>query len=172
LKRLGVPRQEVASGQVKLVRCGEGRGEIRPIEAEYLEPELHNLMEIDGFTVSARDCSRLILLLGEKPKEIKEKFVRNYIKWGEEHGFHQGSTCASRATVDRGWYDLTGHKRGAFFWSMSQQYKHAIPANDHNLICNHTLFDISPKGENASTLGGVLNSTWVVSKFQYGRPVG
>ena len=42
----GVPRKEVASGQVKLVRCGEGRGEIRPIEAEYLEPEIHNLMEI------------------------------------------------------------------------------------------------------------------------------
>jgi hypothetical protein len=91
----------------------------------------------------------------------------------EEQGFHKGSTCASRATVDRGWYDLTGHKRGAFFWSMSQQYKHAIPANDHNHICNHNLFDISPKEGNASTLGGVLNSTWVVlSKFQYGRPVG
>ena len=50
----GVPRQEVASGQVKLVRCGEGRGEIRPIEAKYLEPEVHNLMEIDGFTVSPK----------------------------------------------------------------------------------------------------------------------
>jgi hypothetical protein len=169
----GVPRQEVASGRVKLVRCGEGRGEIRPIEAEYLEPELHNLMEIKGFTVSPENCSRLILLLGEKPKKIKGKYVRHYIKWGEKEGFHKGSTCASRATVDRGWYDLTGHKRGAFFWSMSQQYKHVIPANDPNLICNHNLFDISPKGGNASTLGGVLNSTWVVlSKFQYGRPVG
>ena len=80
----GVPRQEVASGRVKLVRCGEGRGEIRPIEAEYLEPELHNLMEIEGFTVSSGDCSRQILLVGEKPKEIKGKYVRNYIKWGEE----------------------------------------------------------------------------------------
>ena len=56
---------------------------------------------------------------------------------------------------------------------MSQQYKHAIPANDHNLICNHNLFDISPKEGEPAILGGVLNSTWVVlSKFQYGRPVG
>jgi hypothetical protein len=56
---------------------------------------------------------------------------------------------------------------------MSQQYKHAIPANDHNLICNHNLFDISPKEGEPGTLGGMLNSTWVVlSKFQYGRPVG
>ena len=87
--------------------------------------------------------------------------------------FIQGLHVHARATVDRGWYDLTGHKRGAFFWSMSQQYKHAIPANDHNLICNHNLFDISPKEGEPATLGGVLNSTWVVlSKFQYGRPVG
>ena len=42
----GVPRKAVESGQVKLVRCGEGRGEIRPIEAKYLEPEVHSLMEI------------------------------------------------------------------------------------------------------------------------------
>jgi hypothetical protein len=169
----GVPRKAVESGQVKLVRCGEGRGEIRPIEANYLKPEVHNLMEIDGFTVSPEDCSRQILLVGAKPGEIKDKYVLNYIKWGEKQGVNAGSTCNARATANRGWYDLTGHKRGAFFWSMSQQYKHAIPANDHNLICNHNLFDISPKGGNAATLGGVLNSTWVVlSKFQYGRPVG
>jgi type I restriction-modification system DNA methylase subunit len=169
----GIPRKGVASGQVKLVRCGEGRGEIRPLEEKYLEPEVHNLMEIKGFTVAPEDCGRQILLVGEKPDEIKDRHVLGYIKWGEKRGFNTGSTCRSRATADRGWYDLTGHKRGAFFWSMSQQYKHAIPANDHNLICNHNLFDISPKEGDAAILGGVLNSTWVVlSKFQYGRPVG
>ena len=169
----GVPRKAVESGQVKLVRCGEGRGEIRPIEARYLEPELHSLMEISGFTVAPEDCTRQILLVGKKPEEIKDKYVLSYIKWGEKQGFNAGSTCNARATANRGWYDLTGHKRGAFFWSMSQQYKHAIPANEHNLVCNHNLFDISPKEGDALTLGGVLNSTWVVlSKFQYGRPVG
>jgi hypothetical protein len=169
----GVPRKAVESGQVKLVRCGEGRGEMRPIEAKYLEPEVHNLMEIRGFTVGPEDCTRQILLVGEKPSEIKDKYVLSYIKWGEKQGVNAGSTCNARATVDRGWYDLTGHKRGAFFWSMSQQYKHAIPANDHDLICNHNLFDISPKEGEPGTLGGMLNSTWVVlSKFQYGRPVG
>lgn len=169
----GVPRKVVASGQVKLVRCGEGRGEIRPIETKFLEPEVHSLMEISGFTVAPEDCSRQILLVGEKPDEIKDRHVLSYIKWGEKQGVNAGSTCNARATADRGWYDLTGHKRGVFFWSMSQQYKHAIPANDHNLICNHNLFDISPKEGEPAILGGVLNSTWVVlSKFQYGRPVG
>jgi len=36
----GIQRQQVESGHVKLVLCGEGRGEIRAIEAQYLEPEL------------------------------------------------------------------------------------------------------------------------------------
>jgi hypothetical protein len=37
--RYGLERDPVSSGRVKLVECGEGRGEIRPIESEYLEPK-------------------------------------------------------------------------------------------------------------------------------------
>ncbi len=169
----GVPRRLVKSGKVKLVRCGEGRGEIRPIEAKYLEPEVHSLMEVNGFTVGPEDCSRQILLVGKPRNRLKDKYVLDYIAWGEKQGYQKGSTCASRATATRGWYDLTGHERGKLFWPMAQQYKHAIPANDQELICNHNLFDVSPQEGTPDVLGGILNSTWVVlSKFQYGRPVG
>ncbi len=35
------------------------------------------------------------------------------------------------------------------------------------------MFDVSPLSCDIDALAGVLNSTWVVlSKFQYGRPVG
>lgn len=169
----GAQRKEVESGKVKLVLCGEGRGEIRPIEAEYLEPEVHSLMEIDGLTVSPEDCARLILLVGKNKPELKGTYLLDYIKWGEKRSFHTGATCSARVTDDREWYDLTGHERGRLFWPMAQQYKHAIPINDHNLVCNHNLFDISPRKGSSEALAGVLNSTWVVlSKFQYGRPVG
>jgi hypothetical protein len=169
----GVSRKAVESGKVKLVCCGEGRGEIRPIEAEYLEPEVHSLMEIKGFSVAPEDCSRLILLVNKPRADLKGSYVLDYIKWGERQEFHTGSTCAARATENRAWYDLAGHEKGSLFWPMAQQYKHAIPTNDHHLICNHNLFDIFPKKIDVSTLGGILNSTWVVlSKFLYGRPVG
>lgn len=138
-QRYGVPRRLVASGKVKLVRCGEGRGEIRPIEAEYLEPELHNLMEIDGFTVSPEDCSRFMLYVGKSKDDLKGAYALKYIKWGEKLNVHRGSTVAGRVTKDREWYDLTGHARGALFWSKSQQYKHAIPINEQNLQCNSVL---------------------------------
>ncbi len=169
----GVPRREVESGKVKLVQCGKGYGEIRPIEAEYLEPEVHTIMDIDGYSVRAGDCSRWVLLLGERRSEIGGEYTLRYVNWGERQRYHTGPTCSSRARSDRGWYDLTGHKRGALFWPMAQQYKHTVPANDDDLICNHRLFDVSPKDFGPAVLGGLLNSTWVLlSKYQFGRPVG
>jgi len=168
-----VPRKDVESGRVKLVLCGAGRGEIHPIESEYLEPEVHSLMEIDCFTVSPKDCSRLILLVSQSRGELKNTYVGKYIDWGEKQGYHSGSTCAGRATGTRTWYDLAGHQPGQMFWPMAQQYKHCVPANDEDLICNHNLFDVSGKELPTAVLAGLLNSTFVVlSKFQYGRPVG
>lgn len=168
----GVGRDLVKSGKVKLVRCGDKRGEIKPIESEYLEPEVHSLMEVKGFAVSPEDCSRMILLA--PTSEDLAEHVRAYIAWGEEQGYHEGATCASRVTEIRRWYDLTGHKRGDVLWSKAQQYRHVAPMNDEGLQCNCNLYDIHlPEGIPLSTMAGILNSTWVVlSKYQYGRPVG
>jgi len=170
----GVPRRQVESGEVKLVRCGEGRGEIHPIESEYLEPEVHSLMEIKGFTVKPEDCSRMVLLISTPKARLRGKYVLDYIKWGEKQGYHKGETCASRITSERQWYDLTRHKRGALFWSKSQQYKHVVPSNQHNLQCNCNLYDIYlPSETYTSVIAGILNSSLVaLSKFLYGRPVG
>lgn len=97
-------------------------------------------MEVKGFTVNREDCGRMILLAGEPKGELKGTHVLKYVEWGESNGYHKGSTCAARVTGTRGWYDLTGHERGSVFWPMAQQYKHAIPVNEHNLIANHNLF--------------------------------
>jgi len=168
-----ITRSKISSGRIKLVSCGEGYSQIRPIEAKYLEPEIHSLMEVDGFIARPENCARMILLIGDKKSQIKDKYARAYVKWGESEGVHKGSTCASRQSESREWYDLTGHERGAIFWPMAQQYKHAIPENRFNLICNHNLFDISAKDADNKVLAGILNSTLVVlSKFQFGRPVG
>jgi len=115
----------------------------------------------------------MILLVGESKNNLKGTYVLKYIRWGEEQKFHTGATCVARVTEEREWYDLTGHERGNFFWPMAQQYKHVVPTNEQNLICNHNLFDVFAPSIPLYVLGGILNSTWVVlSKFQYGRPVG
>ena len=172
---LGVPRKDVASGRVRLVRCGKGRGEIRPIEAEYLEPEVHSLMEIKGFTVSAEDCSRMILLVNKKKKELKGTYVLKYIKWGEKNRWHSNPTCAARVTEGREWFDLTGHDRSPVLWPKERQYRHIAPANPTGLVANCRLYEIYPhhRPEDVNFWAGLLNSSWaLLSSFQFGRPVG
>jgi methylase of polypeptide subunit release factors len=61
----GVPRKAVESGKIKLVSCGEGRGEIRPIEAKYLEPEVHSLKQVNRFSVDPQDCSHRMLFVSD-----------------------------------------------------------------------------------------------------------
>lgn len=172
--RYGVSRERVRSGEVRLVRCGKRYEEVRPIEARFLEPEVHSLMEVDGYEVTARDCARMVLLVGARREALEGTFVLDYIRWGESQGWHQGETAAQRVTETREWYDLTGHARGALFWPKAQQYKHAIPLNVEGLQANCNLYDLQPRdGLEAEVLAGVLNSSIVVlSKHQYGRPVG
>jgi methylase of polypeptide subunit release factors len=169
----GVTRSQVDSGGIKLVLAGEKRGELHAIESRYLEPEVHSLMEVKGFVARAQDCSRLIFL-APSPKSSLQNWAKAYVKWGEERGVHQGSTCAQRVTKDREWFDLTGHRRGVAYWPKAQQYKHAIPLNSDDLQANCNLYDLFPlEGISGKALTALLNSTLVIlAKHQFGRPVG
>jgi len=169
----GVSRSQVENGNIKLVLAGEKRGELHAIESEYLEPEVHSLMEVKGFVARASNCARLIFL-APSPKSALKKWAKAYVKWGEERGIHLGSTCAQRVTKEKEWFDLTGHRRGAAYWPKAQQYKHAIPLNSDNLQANCNLYDLFPaKGVSGKALAALLNSTLVIlAKHQFGRPVG
>jgi hypothetical protein len=173
-KIYGIPRDKIESGQVKLVLCGEGRNQIRPIESNYLEPEIHSLDEVGKFTVSSDDCLRHILLVDKSKEEIKGTYVLDYINWGEKQGYHRATACVSRTSDARSWYDLTGRKRGTLLWPKAQQYKHVIAFNESNLQNNYNLHGVHAKsGISPELLAGILNSTLVVlSKYQFGRPVG
>lgn len=170
----GVDRGKVESGKVELVLCGEGRGMVKPVEAKYLEPEVHSLMEINRFTVGPEDCSRQILLCNNNKKQLNGTHILDYIKWGEKEDYHKGSTCASRVSENRQWYDLTGHKRGDILWPKSQQYKHVAASNEYGLQCNCNLYDVHISDSmQPDVFSGILNSSLtVLSKYQYGRPVG
>ena len=173
-REYGVARRDVASGAIKLVRCGEKYAELRPLESRYLEPEVHSLMEVKGYVARAEDCGRMILLLSESKAKLRGTWASKYIEWGEKKGWHKSATCAAGATEERGWYDLKKHARGAVFWPKSQQYMHAAPRNTFGLQANCNLYDLHPTGGlEADELAGILNSSWsVLAKFQFGRPVG
>jgi len=173
-QRYGAGRAEVESGKVQLVRCGEGRGVIKPIEARYLELEVHSLMEIDGFVVKPEDCARMILLVPTQPREKIRKYALAYIEWGENQGWHEASTCASRVTEHRDWYDLTVCSRFDVVVPKIQQYRITTILNESRLYQNCALlgFDTATEVE-AALFSGVLNSSWcVLSRLQYARVLG
>ncbi|NBC10406.1 MAG: N-6 DNA methylase [Planctomycetes bacterium] len=171
-QEFGVDRAEVESGRVKIVKCGEGRGELRPLETELLEPMLHNLKDMYGFEVPKNGMAKMILLTGRPTNELPPHGQR-YIAWGEENDWHKGSTNESRGSSGREWHDLTGHRRGHLFWSMRHGYRHLAPINSNNLQCNKAFFDVTPEDVDTDVLAGILNSTLVVqSKNIFGRPVG
>ncbi len=166
--------QRVQADKIRIVRAGDKS--IHLIEAEYLEPEVHNLMEtsgVFGIRINPEDLTRQILLCSKPKSKLRRTRVLKYIEWGEREGFHTGSTCAVRAK-SRPWYDLNVGSRGDVFWPMAQQYRHLAPLNEGSLICNHNLFDVfATPDTKPKVLCGILNSTVVaMHKHFFGRLAG
>jgi len=173
-------REEVESGKVVIVKCGDGT--LHPIEREFVRPEVHSLMEVDRPVVTPDQLDRVVLWVSQDLKEIKGTYAHHYITWGSKQTFASKkskavpvplrATCASRER----WYDVTGLEPGIGFWPMAQKYRHIIPWNPNRLPCNHNLFDIHPLALNSDgqkALMAVLNSSLVgLIKHFYGRYAG
>lgn len=173
-------RAEVESGKAVVVKCGDNT--LHPIEAEFVRPEVHSLMQVDRPIVSPDQLDRVVLWVNRPLNKLKGTYVHYFITWGSKQTFAsskskpvpvpQRPTCASRTL----WYDVTGLEPGVGFWPMAQQYRHIIPANPYSLPCNHNLFDIHAMASEplmSRALMPVLNSTLVaLFKTFYGRYAG
>ncbi|MBI4570168.1 MAG: SAM-dependent DNA methyltransferase [Planctomycetes bacterium] len=174
-------RAEVESGEVRIVRAGDKT--LHPIEAEFLRPEVHSLMQVDRPVVRAADTDRVVLWVSDELKDLAGTYAGRYIRWGAKQTFAskksrrvpapQRSTCAARPM----WYNLTGGERGVAFWPKAQQYRHIVPGNPTGMICNCNLYDLIPDpgmtGLERSILPAALNSTILaLFKTYYGRYAG
>ena len=170
----GVSRKDVESGTVKLVSCGEKRGEIRPIESEFLKPELHSLMDIDQFTVDSDSCSRFVLLVDKHKEDLKRSYCLKYILWGEAQGFHKDPTCEARATLEHDWYDLTRSRRPNVILPKIQQYRLISILNPLELHIGSSLMGLYDVPETlVNPLCAILNSTIsIMSRLLYARVLG
>ncbi len=173
-------RADVESGDVVIIQCGDKT--LHPIEAKYVRPEVHSLMQVDRPVVHPKQLNRVVLWVNEELPKLKRTYAHDFIVWGSKQTFAstksksvpvpQRESCASREL----WYDVTGLQPGIGFWPMAQQYRHIIPENPHRLVCNHNLFDIHPLSldeEARRALMPILNSTIVAFvKAFYGRYAG
>ena len=173
-------RGEVESGEVILVRAGDGT--VHPIEKEYLAPEVHSLMNVSRPTISPADLDRLVLFVSKPVEKLKGTYVLKYLRYGEQNAFAstkskavpvpQRATCAARDP----WYDLTYTKCGHIIWPKSQQYRHIIVHNKNRVIVNCNLYDVTAVDEKESPpdlMAAILNSTLVgLVKIYFGRYAG
>lgn len=171
----GVSRRKCELGEVVLITSGEKQGELHAIEARFLEPEVHSLMEISEYSVLGEQCHRKVVLIPTRTMNLEDTYAYKYIKWGEKQGFHKGITCVARVTEDKAWFDVTGHRRAPCLWPKERQYRYVAPANPERLIANCRLYEVLPPSDfdDPDLWGGILNSSWtLLSSLQYGRPMG
>ena len=177
----GAPRKDVESGKLRIIEAGDGT--VHPVEAEYLSPEVHSMMKLERPVVRAADLDRVVLLVGEPLKELKEKapWVWRYLRYGMTTAFDSGkakpvpvpkrSTCVARDP----WYDLTElAKPGFAFWPKGQQYRHMVIANPDGCPGASRLYDMKAIGDyDTDAFIAVLNSTLVALwRNFYGRYTG
>ncbi len=168
----GVPRMRVEKGELKLVMAGEKRGQLHAIESEYLEPEVHSLMDVDSFVVDSSQCSKSIFLA---PSTVPLKpHAKAYVKWGEAQKYHRNPTCESRETSDSHWYDLSRLPRPSVILPKIQQYRLIAFLNPENLYQNSSLLGLYGLSDaEADYFAGLLNSTLgVLPRLLYARGLG
>lgn len=177
----GATRRDVERGKLKIIK--DGAGVLHPIEAKYLAPEVHSLMNVDRPIVRSAQLDRVVLLVGARMGRLRGAWVHRYLQYGKEQTFASKKsgtkTVPQRSTVAARdpWYDLTPLVKPGFgFWPKSQQYRHIIPQNPSRIIANCNLYDLSSehlKRREQLALLAVLNSTLVgLFKTFYGRFAG
>ena len=160
----------IARGETQTVRLVEAAGQIKPVEAQYLEPVVFNSMELDGLTIDESQLKKQILLVSKPKADLVGTHVLKYIEWGEREGYHVGPSVRFRAL----WYDVGNERRGDILWTKAQRYRHIIALNGQQFMANCNLYEMKAiNGIEPKVLGAILNSTIVaLVKYQFGRLMG
>ena len=167
--RYGISKKETT--KIRIVHAGDKS--VHLIEAKYLEPEIHGLMDIKTVEIKSEELEQSIILLPTLfPKN--DKYARRYVDWGEREKFHTRTTCKSRANENRAWFDLTGRRRGKIIWAKLHQYRHIVGYNSQEISCNCNLYDVFPiENVKVEILCSILNSTVIaLAKFIFGSQMG
>lgn len=169
-ERYGISKKDTEG--IRIIHAGDKS--LHLIEAKYLEPEIHGLMDVKTIEITAKNLEQSIVLIPTSFSK-SDRYARKYIEWGEREKYNSRTTCVSRANESRAWYDLTGRKRGKVIWSKLQQYRHIVAYNPEKLSCNCNLYDLFFVSEETDSqiICAILNSTMIaLMKFVFGSQMG
>ncbi|SMP02257.1 Eco57I restriction-modification methylase [Desulfurobacterium pacificum] len=115
------------------------------IEREFLKPIIKSPRELKTIIVREEDLKYRVFMCNKTKKELKGTFALDYIKWGEEQGFHKRPTCRSR----REWWQLGKRRISDFIIPAGFNDSFKVVKNEEFLV-DKRLYEIyaSSKKEN------------------------
>ncbi len=161
--------QPFQTDKLRVVQSGDQS--LHLLEARFLEPEIHSLMEISRPVINELELDRRIFLCNLSKAQLRGTYAYKYIGYGEREDYHKTVTVEARSE-QKNWYDLTDGIRPQIILPKIQQYRHIVPLNPSERMCNSSLLAIRTK-QNPFVLAGILNSTLIgLFKWFYGRQLG
>jgi len=115
--------------------------------------------ECRSILIDPKSLKYRVLLIHKDRSELSGKNILRYIEWGENQGFHLGSTCASRQK----WYELE-EKQGELLSMMSFNERYIFWLNNVRSFIDARLYGISLKESNTDKkiiLSAILNSSFI-----------
>lgn len=111
--------------------------------------------ECKGIIVNRQDFKYRVLMIHKSKQQLKETNILKYVRWGEEQGFHERPTCASR----KRWYDLGIWAKPDIIWSDAYSNRFAS-FDSKNTWADKRFFCVYLKNKrHKNLLLGYLNSS-------------
>ena len=128
------------------------------IESRFLSPVVFSLKEISGVLLEKNRASKLFFNCSDAPEEIAGTAAFDYIRGGEQAGYHLRPTCAARDP----WYGAARGRRPApLIFPSKVGERWVIALNRARVFEDKKLYGIFPrKGVSKAVLAALLNSTW------------
>ena len=128
------------------------------IETQYLSPVVFSLKEISGIILERQQAKRFFFDCRASREELTGTNALDYIKAGEQAGFHKRPTCAGREP----WYSVArGMKPAPLNFPSKVGERWIVTLNRAGVFEDKKLYGIFPaEGVSELALAALLNSTW------------
>jgi len=124
-----------------LMHVKNGAGWEGFIEEEYLKPVVKSPREVKTIKINPDDLRYRVFMCHKSKKELKGTKALEYIEWGEEQGYHERPTCASR----KYWWDLGNSITGDIAYPERQQARFFFAMNPKQLPLNKSFYGVYSK---------------------------
>jgi hypothetical protein len=127
-----------------------------PIEKKFRKPLLKSLRHVHQRKVSVEDTDNEVLLI-ESDTLLTGTVAEKYIKWGEDQGFHQRRTCASRHR----WYSLPHQDQSPLLLPKGIWARHFAVHVKEGLLVDQQIYRVTLADEVLPLIAAaLLNSAW------------